>query len=105
MEVCFGLLRHIDEGLDDVIFFADEGGSWQVGIDWRKALPAYFVCLSATASPEEYAARVIGIVSEFQHHDRDRHISTAKRISTPSQRQAIKKRLSAEDAPKKAGAM
>ena len=33
IEICFGLLRHIDEYLDDVIFFADEGDSWQVGID------------------------------------------------------------------------
>jgi len=29
MDILFGLLNHIDECLDDVIFFADEGGSWQ----------------------------------------------------------------------------
>jgi hypothetical protein len=33
-EIIFDLLRHIDDCEDDVIFFADEGGSWQVGVDW-----------------------------------------------------------------------
>ena len=35
-DVIFALLRHIDEGNDDDVFFADEGGSWQVGVDWPK---------------------------------------------------------------------
>src|SRR5262249_24272214 len=39
----FGL---IDEGHDDIVFFADEGGSWQVGIYWRKVFPPWFRCLS-----------------------------------------------------------
>ncbi|WP_291981412.1 hypothetical protein [Candidatus Accumulibacter sp. ACC005] len=41
-ELLFGLLRHIDECHDDVLFFADEGGSWQLGIDWHSAFAAYF---------------------------------------------------------------
>jgi hypothetical protein len=28
IEICFGLLRHIGKCLGDIIFFADEGGSW-----------------------------------------------------------------------------
>lgn len=39
MAILFGLLDHIDEGHDDVIFFADEGGSWEVGVDWSWVLP------------------------------------------------------------------
>jgi hypothetical protein len=35
MDILFGLLDHIDECLDGVIFFAEEGGSWQVGADWN----------------------------------------------------------------------
>jgi hypothetical protein len=34
MDILFDLLRHIDDGYDDVVFFADEGGSWQVGKKW-----------------------------------------------------------------------
>ena len=51
-EVLFSLLRYIDEGNDDVLFFADEGGSWSVGVDWSRALPAYFLCLAQSASGE-----------------------------------------------------
>ena len=90
IEICFGLLRHIDECLDDVIFFADEGGAWQVGVDWDKVLAAWFLCLSATAQPEEYATRVTEIVDEFQHHARDRHLSSARRLATPPLRQALR---------------
>ena len=39
MDILFGLLNHIDKGNDSVVFFADEGGSWQVGVDWAKVLP------------------------------------------------------------------
>jgi hypothetical protein len=35
MDILFGLLNHMDQGHDDIIFFADEGGSWQVGVDCR----------------------------------------------------------------------
>ena len=95
MEICFALLHHIDEGHDDVIFFADEGGSWQAGVDWDKVLAAYFRCISATSLPEEYANSVICIVDEFQHFARDRHFPKAKRIGTDSQRQALRSRLNA----------
>jgi hypothetical protein len=90
MEICFGLLRHINEYPDDVIFFADEAGSWQVGVDWNKVLRAYFFCLSATVQPDEYASRVVAIIDEFESHSRDRHLTVARRIGTPSQRQALK---------------
>lgn len=71
MEICFGLLRYIDERPDDIIFFADEAGSWQVGVDWNKVLTGYFRCLAATAQPDEYASRVIAIVNEFDRHSSD----------------------------------
>jgi hypothetical protein len=90
MEICIVLLRHIDEYPDDVIFFADEAGSWQVGVDWNNVLPAYFRCLSATTQPDEYASRVVAIVEEFERHSRERHFAAARRIGTPQQRQALK---------------
>jgi len=36
IEIILGVLRYIDECHDDVIFFADEGGSWQVGSTGRR---------------------------------------------------------------------
>jgi hypothetical protein len=53
MDILFGLLNHIDKGRDDVIFFEDEGGAWQVGVDWARVLPVWFKVLAATAGPEE----------------------------------------------------
>lgn len=62
-ELLFALLRHIDEGHDDVLFFADDGSSLDVGVNWRMVLPAYFECVAETdaASPEEFS-RVVGEV-------------------------------------------
>jgi hypothetical protein len=50
MDLLFKLLEEIDTGNDEIIFFADEGGSWQVGLDEDKILPAYFSSLAATAT-------------------------------------------------------
>ena len=102
IETIFGLLRHIDEGSDDVIFFADEGGSWQVGVDWRKVLPAWFVCLSAMTDSTEYARRVIDVVDEFVKYDRDKHLTVARRKVSPAQRKALAEMLS-QSASQKAG--
>ncbi len=49
-DILFGLLDYIDQGNDDVIFFADEGGAWQVDVAWAKVLPSCFRVLSATAT-------------------------------------------------------
>ena len=89
IEIILGLLRYIDECHDDIIFFADEGGTWQVGVDWEKVLPAWFACLSRATEPDEYARRVVEVVDEFDKHDREKQLSAARRIGTPSQRKAL----------------
>ncbi len=89
IELILGVLRYVDECHDDVVFFADEGGSWQVGVDWAKVLPAWFACLSRTTEPDEYARRVVEVVDEFDKHDRGKQLSAARRIGAPSQRKAL----------------
>jgi len=90
-DIIFGLLRRIDEGHDDVIFFADEAGSWQVGVDWAKVLPPWFACLSATAGPDEFARRVAEVVGELSDSfDRKKHLLAARRIATPEQRKTLR---------------
>lgn len=93
IEICFGLLRRIDECNDEIIFFADEGGSWQAGVDWIKVLPAWFACLSATAEPPEYAQRSIEIIDEFDKSSREKHLLAARRVATPAQRKALREML------------
>lgn len=57
-EILFGLLDSLDDGTGEGILYAAESGSWMVGIDWRKVLPAWFQALAATVEPAECARRV-----------------------------------------------
>jgi hypothetical protein len=88
-ETIFDLLRHIDDGRDDVVFFADEGGSWQVGVEWDKVFPAWFHCLSRAAGPEDFARLVVETVDAFEKHDRNRHIACARKLATIDQRRVL----------------
>jgi len=72
------LHRYIDECNDDVVFFADEAGAWQIGVDWRTALPAWFRCLAKTAEPAEYARLVCKAIGEFDPHARVQHLAAAR---------------------------
>ena len=89
IELILGLFRYIDEGHGDVIFFADEGGSWQVGVDWAKVLPALFRCLSQTVGPDEYARCVVEVVDEFEKRNRREHLAVALKLGTAAQREAL----------------
>ena len=97
-ELLFALLRRIDEGEDDIVFFADEGGSWQVGVDWLKVLPAYFRCLSATADPEEYAQITNAMVKDFARHDAPKYMSRARGAATRDQKAALARVVGAQKA-------
>jgi hypothetical protein len=92
-DIIFGLLDHIDECHDDVIFFADEAGSWQVGVDWNKVLPPWFKVLSATAEPDEYAGHIAVLVGNHVGYDRDKMLMVARRAGNPEQRKALAKAI------------
>ena len=93
-EIIFALLAHIDECLDDIVFFADEGGSWQVGVDWPKVLPAWFSCLAAVAGPDEYARCVVDRVDRYARYDRDTHLTTAASLASAEQDKALTEKTS-----------
>jgi hypothetical protein len=88
-DIIFGLLDHIDECLDDIIFFADEAGSWQVGVDWGKVLPAWFKALSVTAAPGEYAGRITDLLKRHYNYGSAKMLAIAHKIATPEQRRAL----------------
>lgn len=88
-DILFGLLDTIDEFRVEIIFFADEGGSWQVGVDWDRVLPSWFAVLAATAEPEEYAQRVGTLVNRHCGYKRDDVIALAARAATSEQRAAL----------------
>jgi len=89
-EIIFSLLSKIDEGNDDILFFADEGGSWQVGADWENVLPAWFRVLSATAGPSEYAQGINTLLKRHYEYGRIKMLAAARKIATPAQRQALR---------------
>ena len=88
-DIIFGLLDRIDECRDDVLFFADEGGSDEVGIDWNAILPHWFKVLSATAAPEEYAEQVTAAMRKRCWYNHKEVLAAARRIGTPAQRKAL----------------
>ena len=88
-ERIFALLARIDECMDDIVFFADEGGSWQAGVDWSKVLPAWFACLAANAGPDEYSRRVVDRVDRYARYDRDTHLTTAASLASAAQAKAL----------------
>ena len=88
--VVAALLRRIDKSPDDVIFFADEAGSWQVGVDWRAALPAYFRCLADGTSAEAFASEVDRTITDFANYERPRHLGAARRVANAGQKAALR---------------
>ncbi len=91
-EILFALLERIDECTDDIVFFADEGGAWQVGVDWSKVLPAWFSCLAAVADPDEFAQRVVDRVDRYARYDRDIHLTTAASLASAAQVKVLTER-------------
>jgi len=89
-EIMFGLLRFLNSDPDRIVFFADEGGAWQVDVAWADVLKAWFHCLAATATPGDYARKVVDVIDEFDRHNRARHLATARRAATQPQRAALR---------------
>ena len=88
-ELLFELLRRIDEDSDEILFFADEGGSWQIGVHWRTVLPVYFRCLAQEASPAGFAREVLRAIRDFAHYERPHLLAAARRVASPAQRVAL----------------
>ncbi|MGB5711733.1 MAG: hypothetical protein WBM44_12600, partial [Waterburya sp.] len=76
-ELLFNLLDEVDECRDDIIFFADEAGAWQVGVEWDEVLPCYFKVLAAVGQPSEYASGVIKIVKSHANYNSDNYFKLA----------------------------
>jgi hypothetical protein len=90
-EQLFALLRRIDEDPDSVVFFADEAGSWQVGVDWRAALPAYFRCLADGTSGDEFAREAHRAISDFADYERPPQLTAARRVANAEQKAALRR--------------
>lgn len=83
-----GLLHEVDDE-NEIIFWADEGGSWQVGIDWKELITYWLKALAATAMPTDYAQAVTDMVNKFYGEERARYFRLAQKHATPEQRRAL----------------
>lgn len=90
-DLLFALLRRIDDDPDSVVFFADEAGSWQVGVDWHKVFPAYFRCLASGTTGEDFARAVDRAISDFADYERPRHLTAARRVANTEQKAALRR--------------
>ena len=88
-DIIFSLLDRIDECREDIIFFADEAGAWQVGVDWEKVLPPWFKVMSATSGPEEYAERIVRLLKHHYHYGSPKMLDVAQKTATPAQKEAL----------------
>jgi hypothetical protein len=64
-DLLFALLRRLDEHPDTVAFFAGEAGSWQMGVDGRAVLSAYFRCLADCTSGEDFTHEAARVISDW----------------------------------------
>ena len=102
-DIIFGLLDRIDECRENIIFFADEAGAWQVGIDWDGVLPPWFKVLSATAAPGEYAGRVTTLLEQHYNYGRDKMLAIASKTATPEQRKVLAEVADQQAGPRRKG--
>lgn len=89
MDSLFELLEQIDSGDQDFVFFADEAGSWQVGVNWSTVLPAWFTCLASTAGPQDYAADVLSKINSFAPGQQKKLLARARKVASPAQRHVL----------------
>jgi hypothetical protein len=84
------LLQEIDDDCDSIVFFADEGGAWQVWSSWEKLIPPYCQALAAIAKPKEYAQKIFDLIQKNDRHDSDQHFQQALSIANAPQKKALK---------------
>ena len=94
-KILFNLLDEIDTGSDTIIFFADEAGAWQVGVEWEDVLPCYFKALAEVEKPKPFAQAVMHVVTAHVGRDRDKHLKTALKLAKPSQKKALERLIEA----------
>lgn len=90
IKLLLDLLRRIDEGNANILFFADDGGSLTGSINWHSLLPAYFKCLAAILPPVEFARTVVSTIDEFVRYDREHHLAAAHVVANDAQRVTLR---------------
>jgi hypothetical protein len=83
------LMRQIDRCEVNIVFFADEASSWQVGVDWAEVLPAWLRSLSPATDPYDWAEAVVEALNDFAGYQMEPLLAATRDIATPEQREAL----------------
>lgn len=83
------LMREIDRWQRDIVFFADEAGSWQVGVLWERVLPVWFQGISKKMVAGTWAETVVNAIQEFADYRKDILLQQAKEVGTKEQVDAL----------------
>lgn len=89
-EILFGLHDSLDDGTGGGIVFAEEGGSWMVGVDWKTVLPAWFRVLAATAAPAEFVQRAEAMIRNHCHGEQVEMLMLARSVGLSLQQSAAR---------------
>jgi hypothetical protein len=89
LELLIGLMREIDRCERDIVFFADEAGSWQVGVLWDRVLPAWLRSLSPGTDAHEWAETAVDALNDFAGYQMADILVAARDAGTPEQRAAL----------------
>lgn len=89
LRLLIGLLREIDRGQHEIVFFADESASWQVGVEWARVLPAWFRSLSPALDPYPWAETVVETLEAFGRRQTRDLLAVVREVGTPAQRSAL----------------
>lgn len=96
-ELLWDLFDRIDR-VEDIIFFGDEHGSWQVPMDYREVLPAYFASLAATATPDVFGPRVVETIERHDRGQGDKGLAEARALNLSTEhREALERAIAQED--------
>jgi hypothetical protein len=87
-EILAGMVERIDDG-EELLFFADDCGSWLFGEDWEEILPAWFRSASATVGPDAFAERVRSVVVAHGAYMRPKVLAMARKAANPDQRRVL----------------
>jgi hypothetical protein len=88
-DMLFELLKYIEDGSSEIIFYADEGGVWQMGVEWNKVFPAYLKCLAAHTDPVDYAHRSTSLIEDYGGWQIEKFFEIAKGCASPEQKNAL----------------
>ncbi len=80
-EILFDLIDLAASCELDILFFADEGGLWSFGIDWRSVFQAWATCAAhIEVDDEAFEARVTKLLTRFGRGEPGMTMAMARRV-------------------------